>query len=197
MKNQLRFGADSSDFEEHFQNDGQETTCFYNLGRDAQLLCPQQLAPHDSVASIRNTHAHLLPFLCGARKAQISALWQQVAKQYLAFLQSRRHQEVWLSTSEEGVPWLHFRLDSRPKYYQYSPFATITQHDASDDEDMYDEASDGNGEEATDSNDETVSDCKDEESDDDDKTASDCKDEESDHDDSDWQDEKKIICFIR
>ncbi len=29
---------------------------------------------------------------------------------------------VWVSTSGLGVAWLHIRLDSRPKYYQYHPF---------------------------------------------------------------------------
>ena len=28
----------------------------------------------------------------------------------------------WLSTAGLGVPWLHLRLDTRPKYYQYGPY---------------------------------------------------------------------------
>jgi hypothetical protein len=29
----------------------------------------------------------------------------------------------WISTSGLGVPWVHVRLDSYPKYYQYRPYA--------------------------------------------------------------------------
>ena len=29
---------------------------------------------------------------------------------------------VWLSTAGAGVPWLHVRLDDRPKYYGFGPY---------------------------------------------------------------------------
>jgi hypothetical protein len=29
---------------------------------------------------------------------------------------------VWLSTAGAGVPWLHLRLDDRPRYYGFAPF---------------------------------------------------------------------------
>jgi hypothetical protein len=32
----------------------------------------------------------------------------------------------WLSTAGLGVPWLHLRLDSYPKYYRYRPYTTAT-----------------------------------------------------------------------
>ena len=31
-------------------------------------------------------------------------------------------QPIWLSTAGMGVPWLHVRLDSRPKYYAFGPY---------------------------------------------------------------------------
>lgn len=31
---------------------------------------------------------------------------------------------VWISTSGLGVPWLHVRIDDRPKYYQHAPYRT-------------------------------------------------------------------------
>ncbi len=34
------------------------------------------------------------------------------------------HTPLWLSTAGGGVAWLHVRLDSRPKYYGYSPYKT-------------------------------------------------------------------------
>lgn len=47
-----------------------------------------------------------------------------VAQQYLQRL--GKGGTVWLSTSGLGVYWLHFRIDARPKYYQYSEFAAET-----------------------------------------------------------------------
>ncbi|EKX46959.1 hypothetical protein GUITHDRAFT_107309 [Guillardia theta CCMP2712] len=29
---------------------------------------------------------------------------------------------VWVNTEGSGVPWLHLRIDTRPKYYHYAPF---------------------------------------------------------------------------
>ena len=36
-----------------------------------------------------------------------------------------RQKKVWMSTSGLGVYWLHVRLDSRPKYYQFAEFANM------------------------------------------------------------------------
>ena len=35
---------------------------------------------------------------------------------------TKNNEPIWFSTSGSGVAWLHFRLDSRPKYYTYKPF---------------------------------------------------------------------------
>eukprot|EP00960_Hanusia_phi_P013863 406318-Hanusia_phi.AAC.4 len=33
---------------------------------------------------------------------------------------------VWVNTEGSGVPWLHLRIDTRPKYYHYDPFRSFT-----------------------------------------------------------------------
>lgn len=76
---------------------------------------------------------------------QIIAIWQRVAVEYQNQWQSstkinkkNKNQTlkqkgtledeqqapavVWLSTCGTGVAWLHIRLDSRPKYYTYTPY---------------------------------------------------------------------------
>ena len=153
-------GADATDFAGHFSKDNDEddgdATSFYNLGGDALLVCPQPSPPPhsssgDSVEQLRSYpayYAHLLPFLRCAPDQQISRVWQLVASQYLAVLQERSSQPVWLSTSGEGVAWLHFRLDSTPKYYQYSPFVdgeplstvTLTREEESEEGDEMEES---------------------------------------------------------
>lgn len=54
-----------------------------------------------------------------APEPQKHALWQRVG----AAMQRRLSAKpVWLSTAGAGVPWLHVRLDDRPKYYGHAPY---------------------------------------------------------------------------
>jgi hypothetical protein len=85
---------------------------FPNLGGDAILVVPH---PGDGAAR----YGHLAAFLREAPEPQKDALWAlvgQVAERELG------RAPVWLSTAGAGVPWLHVRLDRRPKYYAHGPY---------------------------------------------------------------------------
>jgi hypothetical protein len=85
---------------------------FPNLGNDAFLIVPRPLA-------MASAYGHLAAFVREAPEPQRLDLWQAVG----AALEARLgDQPVWLSTAGMGVPWLHVRLDSRPKYYGYAPY---------------------------------------------------------------------------
>jgi hypothetical protein len=104
--------ADPSAFRAYFEDEDNEVIIFPNLGRDATLIVP---TPKDELG----IYAHLASFLRGARDQQIHALWRAVGKT----MQKHIHQEpIWLSTAGGSVPWLHIRMDSRPKYYLYHPY---------------------------------------------------------------------------
>jgi hypothetical protein len=47
-------------------------------------------------------------------------LWRATAETLLDRISDT---PTWLSTAGLGVIWLHLRLDSRPKYYSYRPYA--------------------------------------------------------------------------
>lgn len=102
-------------FARHFTDDDthEGVVVFDNLGRDATLVVPSPRAP--DVA-----YGHLAAFTRGAPMTQQHALWQAVGKTMDARL---RAQPIWLSTAGGGVAWLHVRLDRRPKYYHYRPYA--------------------------------------------------------------------------
>ena len=36
---------------------------------------------------------------------------------------SKDHKKLWLSTSGLGVKWVHVRIDSSPKYYNWEPYS--------------------------------------------------------------------------
>jgi hypothetical protein len=85
---------------------------FSNLGNDAFLVVPRPIAA-------ASAYGHLAAFVREAPEAQQQDLWQAVGDAMQSRLGS---QAVWLSTAGMGVPWLHVRLDARPKYYGYTPY---------------------------------------------------------------------------
>ena len=91
---------------------GADVITFPNLGGDALLIVPVQIGSVDS-------YPHLSTFLRTAPRSQVSSLWQVAARTVRENLSPAPR---WLSTAGLGVSWLHLRLDTRPKYYSYSPY---------------------------------------------------------------------------
>lgn len=104
--------ADPAAFAEHFDANAGSVVSFANLAGDAVLVVPRPVAD----ASV---YPHLAVFVRNAPREQAHALLERVGALMVARASSRT---VWLSTSGLGVPWLHVRLDSRPKYYSYQPY---------------------------------------------------------------------------
>jgi len=107
--------ADPRAFQEHFDSAEVGVVTFANLGGDALLVAPTPLG--DLAA-----YAHLATFMRQALPQQQQALWQRVGTVLAERVSDR---PLWLSTSGLGVPWLHLRLDTRPKYYSYGPYRTF------------------------------------------------------------------------
>ncbi|HEU5075095.1 MAG TPA: hypothetical protein VFU02_12985, partial [Polyangiaceae bacterium] len=66
-----------------------------------------------------SAYTHLAAFLRHAPPEQCEVLLREVG---FAARECLRNEPFWLSTSGLGVAWLHVRIDSRPKYYQYTPY---------------------------------------------------------------------------
>jgi hypothetical protein len=94
---------------------------FLNLGADALLVVPKATG---GSAERQESHqyAHLATFIRNGASEQIAAVWNMVAQAYLDRVLQQQPNPVWLSTSGMGVLWLHFRLDTVPKYYTYEPY---------------------------------------------------------------------------
>jgi hypothetical protein len=90
---------------------------FRNLGGDAILIVPCPLAEPSA-------YGHLAAFVRQAPERQRHALWQSVGEAMARRVGSR---PVWLSTAGAGVPWLHVRLDDRPKYYGFGPYRHLVE----------------------------------------------------------------------
>ena len=84
---------------------------FDNLNGDATLVVPREDAR-------RGVYGHLGAFLRGAPAAQQAQLWFEVGAALERVMEQAGERPVWLSTAGKGVPWLHVRLDAKPKYYR-------------------------------------------------------------------------------
>ena len=97
-----------------FFNDN-HANAFSNLGGDAVMIVP-------SPKTDPKIYGHLASFIRHAPTEQKQALWGLVAEEALKNLSEK---PTWLSTAGGGVPWLHVRLDKRPKYYHHQPYRTV------------------------------------------------------------------------
>jgi len=106
--------ADPQPFAEQFSRcePGVGVVAFSNLGGDALLIAPLPI----DVAAV---YSHLASFLRSAPRSQCHALWQAVGN---AIKERLSEDPIWVSTAGLGVPWLHVRLDSRPKYYRFDAY---------------------------------------------------------------------------
>lgn len=104
---------DPDAFARHFDgSEGREVVTFPNLSGDAVLVVPCPSGP-DVV------YGHLAAFMREGTEVQKHALWRAVGSAVEGRLGER---PLWLSTAGLGVPWLHVRVDARPKYYSYGPY---------------------------------------------------------------------------
>ena len=104
--------ADPSDFRDHLEraaSRGDPFAVFGNLGGDARLIAP---------AASGEQYGSFLDILDAGDMAQ--KLWSVVGAEVQALVAAGR--VVFLNTEGSGVPWLHVRLDSHPKYYKYRPY---------------------------------------------------------------------------
>jgi hypothetical protein len=99
---------------------------FHNLNQDAVLVVP---VPTSAIEFKRPPahFAHLAAFMRGAPSAHISAFWSTVGAAALNQLRAAEGQgnadkKFWLSTSGLGVSWLHVRIDTVPKYYNFAAY---------------------------------------------------------------------------
>lgn len=128
----------SSDFED-FENCGSDRVIsFYNIGKDAVLIapCPGIFAqfPDQRTHKIDELAAgHLGAFIKHAPMELIHVFLKTVGNAMLERFKtieddgfhaiSKDHKKLWLSTSGLGVKWVHVRIDSSPKYYNWEPYS--------------------------------------------------------------------------
>lgn len=102
-----------------------DVATFGNLGGDAILVSPCPPSTRDAAGTLVGSmhspsHGHLAAFVRYADASQREAFWRAVGE--AAWQAARRSSPTWISTEGSGVPWLHVRLDSRPKYFHHHAY---------------------------------------------------------------------------
>ncbi len=112
--------TDDKAFENYFTDDtDQGIVSFANLSGDATLIVTSPRIDVDA-------YGHLAAFIRQAPRSQIDELWRVISTTVKSMVGDT---PLWLSTAGGGVAWLHVRLDSYPKYYDYSPYRqTLPDH---------------------------------------------------------------------
>jgi hypothetical protein len=96
-------------FKEHFDGYSDAVICFDNIGNNARLVVPCPMK--------RTTkYSNLSEFIRNAPVEQKRRLWRKTSEEIQKNL---NHKPIWVNTSGLGVSWLHLRIDTRPKYYEY------------------------------------------------------------------------------
>lgn len=106
--------ANPKAFQAHF-SEHKSAVAFENLGKDALLVAPCPITQTEH-------YRHFGSFAREAPKNQHISFWKLVGHEYM---KSLGNAPKWLSTAGLGVYWLHVRIDSRPKYYRYTPYQQI------------------------------------------------------------------------
>jgi hypothetical protein len=104
---------DYSSFNQHIEKaEDQNVTSFYNLSKSAYLIIP--------IPRKNKQFTTIKDFIDNASERQQKNFWKEVAKSIVMMLE--KHDKVWVSTHGLGVPYLHIRIDTNPKYYQSKIF---------------------------------------------------------------------------
>lgn len=114
-----RSTASDDAFRDHLQAASLSVVSFPNLGGDATLVVPAQVSGAQPEA-----YGHLANFVRQAPDAQQALFWRTVSEEMISSLKKSAPAPVWLSTAGNGVPWVHVRTDSWPKYVKHDPFRT-------------------------------------------------------------------------
>eukprot|EP00873_Tetraselmis_striata_P010083 jgi/Tetstr1/430347/TSEL_001972.t1 len=103
--------------------DSNQVELFYSSSQRVVIVTPCQNGRADD-------YAHLAAFLRRGPRAQVRELWRRLGQGVEEKLAAggddscaspgMRPKPLWVSSNGLGVPWLHIRLDSAPKYYNHA-----------------------------------------------------------------------------
>ena len=111
--------ADWTKYKEYMKRKPRNRTSlsFDNLSGNTKLV-----VPFNKKENIK--YGHLKDFILNASKEEIRDILLKVGEEVENYKNNSITNEkpLFLSTHGDGVPWLHFRIESSPIYYLYKPY---------------------------------------------------------------------------
>ncbi|KLL03482.1 MAG: hypothetical protein MRECE_10c011 [Mycoplasmataceae bacterium CE_OT135] len=104
---------DYSRFQEHFNQSQESVVSFFSFSRDT-LVVP--------IPNEKKNYKNLKEFINNAPSEQKNNFWQKVGEEMEEKLLNADGAPRWLSTHGLGVPYLHVRIDKKPKYYSWKEY---------------------------------------------------------------------------
>ena len=106
---------DYSSFVQHIENENNKYTCvFKNISGDTTLIVP--------MPKKGKNFATLKHFIDNASLTHKKLFWKKVSQTITLLLKT--NPKLYVSTHGHGVPYLHVRICSTPKYYSQSSLKT-------------------------------------------------------------------------
>jgi len=107
---------------------------FPSLSRDAVLVVPPDRSADGKEVKKYASHSQISTFLRDVDSTERLRLFQELGRTLQVHVIDQAGNfsmlgptvPVWVNTEGSGVPWLHLRIDTRPKYYHYDPFRSFT-----------------------------------------------------------------------
>ncbi len=93
------------------QPGGFSAVSFDNLSGETRLTIP---------LNKKGDYGHLADFMRNAPQKEITEILFEAGQQIHEYWAEKG--SVYFSTHGDGVPWIHFRVETEPKYYSYSPY---------------------------------------------------------------------------
>lgn len=106
-KDKLSDNQDFSSFKNKFKEKC-KVVSFKNLSGDSTLIVP--------CPDVNKNYAHLYLFNLNAKNKKKKLLWKKVSQEINNIIKSDKNKLIYLNTHGFGVPYLHIRIDSKPKY---------------------------------------------------------------------------------
>lgn len=85
---------------------------FDNLSGDTRLVIPYH-------KNSNTEYGHIKDYVTHASDEEINDILFRLKEELSKY---KIHKKIFLSTHGDGVAWLHFRIESFPKYYNYKPY---------------------------------------------------------------------------
>jgi len=107
--------ANKSTFDEHFKKCRDHVVSFLNLSKDAELVVPCPEKGSIEGVTLWEKFLYLKKYIINASEDSKNQFWKKIG--LISAKMIDQGNTIYLKTHGHGVPYIHFRIQTTPKYY--------------------------------------------------------------------------------